>query len=316
MNGSERHSLRFDADGLIPAVVQDAVSGDVLMLAYMNNEALTLTRSTRRAHFWSRGRSALWRKGEISGNEQVVEDIFVNCEQNSLLLRVRQTGAVCHEGFETCYFRSLNDDGSLTVMREQVFDPATVYGSAETGLAAIDELAEATRLQFGAYVYLRDTDVEARSETSRRLRRGEVDVRARIADELGELAGVLDGQHVHLNMRCDAQLEASQAIYWLLIEAIRNGATWTDLRPDRALATADDTFAAATISRLLRREAEQWSDASAPIADLAAATHGTLALIGQACRAAGVEPLAAVLADLAELRARPYLEPYFAGVIA
>jgi phosphoribosyl-AMP cyclohydrolase len=77
-------TVRFGADGLAPVVVQDAVSGDVLMLAYMNLDALRLTHETGRAHYWSRGRNAIWRKGETSGHEQVVEEIRVNCEQNSL----------------------------------------------------------------------------------------------------------------------------------------------------------------------------------------------------------------------------------------
>jgi phosphoribosyl-AMP cyclohydrolase len=86
-------TIRFDADGLVPVVAQDAVTGDVLMLAYMNDEALRLTAATGYAHYWSRGRQKLWRKGETSGHTQIVDEILVNCERNSLLLLVRQTGA-------------------------------------------------------------------------------------------------------------------------------------------------------------------------------------------------------------------------------
>ena len=127
MNGSMVESIRFGADGLVPVVVQDAVTRDVLMLAYMNEEALRLTRETARSHFWSRSRSRLWRKGETSGNEQIVRQISINCECNSLLLLVDQVGAVCHDGYDTCFYRSLNEDGTLETARTRVFDPALVY---------------------------------------------------------------------------------------------------------------------------------------------------------------------------------------------
>jgi len=86
----------FDDDGLIPVVIQDDQSGSVLMLAYMNQTALTATRVTGKTHFWSRSRQALWRKGETSGHEQIVKSIHVNCYENSLLIRVDQHGACCH----------------------------------------------------------------------------------------------------------------------------------------------------------------------------------------------------------------------------
>ena len=114
MSGNAPQGVQFGADGLAPVVVQDAVSGDVLMLAYMNEDALRLTHETGRAHYWSRGRNALWRKGETSGHEQMVDEIRVNCERNSLLLLVRQVGAVCHDGYPTCFYRRAGPDGSLT----------------------------------------------------------------------------------------------------------------------------------------------------------------------------------------------------------
>src|SRR5262249_39193013 len=121
--------VRFDGDGLIPVVTQDAVTGDVLMMAWMNEEALQLTRETGRAHSWIRGRQQLWRKGWTSGHEQVVREILVNCECNSLLLQVQQIGAVCHDGYPTCYYRRLEPDGEFEVVRERAFDPGCVYAS-------------------------------------------------------------------------------------------------------------------------------------------------------------------------------------------
>lgn len=315
MSDPATQSVHFGADGLAPVVVQDAVSGDVLMLAYMNDDALRLTHETGRAHYWSRSRNALWRKGETSGHEQVVDEIRVNCEQNSLLLLVRQVGAVCHDGYPTCFYRRAAPDGSLTVVRERAFDPRVVYGntpgSQQHEAQDVDPLAEATRRQFAAYAYLRDHDLTSESETSRRLRQSDQDFRGRIADELRELAGVMDGEHHHGGREHDALLESSQVMYWLLLESLRNGVTWTMLRPDRALATTDARLPAGTISRLLRAEADRWSDKARQHPEVAAAAHATLSLVGQACVSAGLDPLAAVQVDLSELESRPYLAPYF-----
>jgi phosphoribosyl-AMP cyclohydrolase len=318
MSGNAPQGVRFGTDGLAPVVVQDAVSGDVLMLAYMNEDALRLTHKTGRAHYWSRGRGALWRKGETSGHEQMVDEIRVNCERNSLLLLVRQVGAVCHDGYPSCFYRRAGPDGSLTIVRERSFDPSVVYPeslpapqSHET--MEIYPLAEATRQQFGAYAYLRDHDLTSESETSRRLRHSDSDkeFRSRIADELRELAGVLDGQHRHDGREHDVLLEASQVIYWLLLESLRNGVTWMTLQPDRALTTVDLQLPAATTGRLLRAEADRWSENAPKETDVAASAHATLSLVGQACVSAGLDPLAAVQYDIVELESRPYLAPYF-----
>jgi phosphoribosyl-AMP cyclohydrolase len=316
MNNLAPQSVRFGADGLAPVVVQDAVTGDVLMLAYMNYDALRLTHETGRAHYWSRTRNALWRKGETSGHEQAVDEIRVNCEQNSLLLLVRQVGAVCHDGYPTCFYRRADPDGSLTVVRERSFDPSVVYGHSASPPRdhenrEVDSLAEATRRQFGAYAYLRDHDLIPESETSRRLRQAGQHFGSRIADELRELAGVMDGEHRHAGLERDVLLESSQVIYWLHLESLRNGVTWMKLRPDRALATVDAQLPAATISRLLRADADRWSDDARKHPDVAAAAHATLSLVGQACVSVGLDPLAAVRVDLADLESRPYLAPYF-----
>ena len=99
--------LTYDSRGLIPAVAQDAKSGEVLMVAWMNAEALSLTRETGEAHFWSRSRSALWRKGAKSGNVLRVEEIRVDCDADTLLLRVLPAGPACHTGARSCFFRVL-----------------------------------------------------------------------------------------------------------------------------------------------------------------------------------------------------------------
>jgi phosphoribosyl-AMP cyclohydrolase len=316
MNDLPPQNLRYGADGLVPVVVQDAVSGDVLMLAYMNDDALRLTHETGRAHYWSRGRNALWRKGETSGHEQLVDEIRVNCEQNSVLLLVRQVGAVCHDGYPTCFYRRTAPDGSLTIVRERAFDPSVIYRDAAPAphphaMEAVDPLGEATRRQFGAYAYLRDHDLTSESETSRRLRYPDQQFGSRITDELRELAGVLDGEHRHADRERDVLLEASQVIYWLLLESLRKGVTWMALRPDRALGTVDTQLPAGTVGRLLRAEADRWSESGRNDSDIAAVAHATLSLVGQACASAGLDPLAAVNFDIAELESKPYLASYF-----
>ncbi len=103
--------LKYDANGLIPAVVQDAENGEVLMVAYMNREAVQKTIETKRATFWSRSRQQFWIKGETSGNIQKVKGLWVDCDADCLLVKVEQTGAACHEGYRTCFFRETSEDG-------------------------------------------------------------------------------------------------------------------------------------------------------------------------------------------------------------
>jgi phosphoribosyl-AMP cyclohydrolase len=99
--------LKYDSQGLIPAVAQDAESGEVLMVAWMNAEALRLTRATGEAHFWSRSRNQLWHKGATSGNVLRVIEIRVDCDADTLLLRVQPAGPACHTGARSCFFRTL-----------------------------------------------------------------------------------------------------------------------------------------------------------------------------------------------------------------
>ena len=115
--------LDFGDDGLVPAVAQDADSGDVLMLAYVSREALERTRETGEAHYYSRSREELWRKGASSGHTQRVEEIRVDCDGDALLYLVEQTGGACHTGFESCFHRTVDGD----VVGDRAFDPDDVY---------------------------------------------------------------------------------------------------------------------------------------------------------------------------------------------
>lgn len=116
--------LKFDANGLIPVVVQDDSNGDVLMVGYMNQEAVERTIQTNRVTFWSRSRQKFWIKGETSGFVQCVKEIYVDCDQDCLLIRVEQAGAACHEGYRSCFFRRVTPDGdSLEVVATPLVDP-------------------------------------------------------------------------------------------------------------------------------------------------------------------------------------------------
>ncbi|NTU66101.1 MAG: phosphoribosyl-AMP cyclohydrolase [Chloroflexi bacterium] len=101
--------IKWDERGLVPAIVQDAQSGVVLMLAYMNAEALRLTHETGEAHFWSRGRQELWHKGATSGNVQRVREILIDCDADTILLKVDPAGPACHTGETSCFYRTLTE---------------------------------------------------------------------------------------------------------------------------------------------------------------------------------------------------------------
>ena len=116
-------------NGLLPTIAQDAASGEVLMVAWMNAEAYAETLRTGRAVYYSRSRRRLWRKGEESGHEQVVRAIYVDCDADTILLKVEQTGAACHEGYRSCFFREATPSG-LKVVAERLVDPAEVYDAS------------------------------------------------------------------------------------------------------------------------------------------------------------------------------------------
>ena len=125
MSGVE---LNFDKlGGLVPVVVQDYTSGEVLMLAFMNRQAWEETLKTRRATYWSRSRNELWVKGETSGNYQEVKEILVDCDEDTVLLKVLQKGgAACHMGYRSCFYRRL-EGKELNIVGERIFNPEEVY---------------------------------------------------------------------------------------------------------------------------------------------------------------------------------------------
>jgi phosphoribosyl-AMP cyclohydrolase len=119
--------LKWTPDGLVPAIVQDAESGEVLMLAWMDEPAIRRTIETGQTHFYSRSRKSAWHKGATSGHVQDVESIRIDCDGDVLLIRARQVGGACHEGYRSCFFREVDASGGLRAIAEPVFDAECVY---------------------------------------------------------------------------------------------------------------------------------------------------------------------------------------------
>lgn len=126
--------LKYDADGRVTVIFQDAVNGEVLTVAYANREALERTIATGKAHVYRRSHGKVMMKGETSGHQQVVREILVDCDADAVVVKVEQLGpggargAACHEGYRSCFFRQVADHGELVTIGERVFDPAQVYG--------------------------------------------------------------------------------------------------------------------------------------------------------------------------------------------
>lgn len=121
-------TFKFNKEGLIPAVIQDADTGEVLMMAYMDSEALQRTLKERRTVFYSRSRKKYWVKGESSGHTQKVVEVLTDCDQDTVLIRVKQKGGACHLGYRSCFVHQLDQKGDIAkVTQEKVFDPSQVY---------------------------------------------------------------------------------------------------------------------------------------------------------------------------------------------
>ena len=123
--------LKFTDDGLIPAIIVDAESKQVLMMAWMNAKSLKATIETGRTHFWSRSRQKYWMKGETSGHTQEVTGVYVDCDMDTLVIEAAQHGAACHEGYRSCFFRRLDDDGDWQVVAERLVNPDDVYNKGQ-----------------------------------------------------------------------------------------------------------------------------------------------------------------------------------------
>lgn len=121
--------LKFNAEGLIPAIIQEQATGRVVMMAWMNRASLETTIATGKTHFWSRSRQKFWMKGEESGNTQTVRDVSFDCDGDTLLIQVEQNGPACHEGYKSCFFRSIEGKGDTwKTMEPRLKTPEELYG--------------------------------------------------------------------------------------------------------------------------------------------------------------------------------------------
>ncbi len=311
--------LKFDRQGLIPVAIQDDASGEVLMLAFMNEEALQRTRQTGYTHFYSRSRNTIWRKGEQSGNAQEVRDIFVNCEENSLLIRVIQHGgAACHTGYRSCYHRHLLPDGTYETVAERIFDPEVVYSSVHQKPSSVDNvfyiaiktispedqkrLEAELRQLYGIYLYLRDNDLSEQSNTSRLLQEHSHSyLVARLADELQELADVQSGEHTHTGRQPDTILEGSQVQYWLFLLAATHKLRYDDFTPHTSIINGYHDPHSEGKEIELRQECLDLLAANGPGTIIQGLPLG-FAMVGWACSEAGVSPLAPAEYDLEQMR--------------
>jgi phosphoribosyl-AMP cyclohydrolase len=282
------------------------------MVAFMNKEALRLTRETGYTHFFSRPRNAIWRKGELSGNVQEVKDIFVNCEENSLLIRVIQHGgAACHEGYRSCYYRRLLPDDSYTTVEERIFDPDLVYGHSHTANAKTllrAALEEKMRELYDVYLYLRDHDLSEESNTSRLLQEhSQSYLVSRLGDELKEMANVQSGEHIHADRQSDTVLECSQVGYWLLLLAAVKKIRYDDFQPHEAVLKGyyeqqDSGWSVEQrqdcLNLLISNESNM----------IAQGLQFGFSLIGWACAEAVISPLDPAEFDLAQMRRKGLIE--------
>lgn len=186
-------AVAFDAAGLVPAIAQDAVTGRVLMVAWMDREALRLTRDTGEAHYWSRSRRRLWRKGEQSGHVQRVRELRLDCDADVVLLAIEQAGGIaCHTGRERCFYRRL--EGDAWVETESVLrDPAEIYRSDE----ALDQSGVLQRL--AGTIARRRSSAPDTSYVASLFQRGQDAILKKVAEEAAEtLMASKDGDRLHL----------------------------------------------------------------------------------------------------------------------
>lgn len=124
----KKYTIDFNkGNGIVPAIVQDFKTGDVLMLGYMNEESFTLSQSTGFAHYWSRSKNRIWKKGESSGHIQIIREIYLDCDSDTILLKIDQSGeAACHEGYRSCFFRRIEGDDYI-IETSPLFNPSEIY---------------------------------------------------------------------------------------------------------------------------------------------------------------------------------------------
>lgn len=195
-------NIKFDEKGLIPAVVQDAVTGEVLMVAYMNEESLEMTKKTKRATFWSRSRGELWEKGKTSGNFMYVKEIRVDCDADCLLLKVEPAGAACHTGKRTCFYRDIE--------------------GTEIDLDKKDNSDILSRLM--AVTEDRKINPQAGSYTNYLFDKGEDKILKKVGEEAAEV--VIAGKN---RSKDEISYEVADLMYHLTVMLADNNMSWGDI---------------------------------------------------------------------------------------
>lgn len=197
--------LKFDEKGLIPAVAQDYISGRILMLAYMNEESLRLTRETGKATFFSRSRQCLWVKGEHSGNILWVKDILVDCDEDALILKVDPAGPACHTGETTCFYRKMEQDGSLSDYKRETRSLTVLKDVYDV---VSDRKKHPKEGSYTNYLFTKGIDKQLK----------------KIGEEAGEIIIAAKNPDVS-----ELEYEACDFLYHLMVVMVERGLTWENL---------------------------------------------------------------------------------------
>ncbi|HCS75034.1 MAG TPA: bifunctional phosphoribosyl-AMP cyclohydrolase/phosphoribosyl-ATP diphosphatase, partial [Clostridiales bacterium] len=205
--------IRFDDNGLIPAIVQDAESGEVLMLAYMNKDAVQKSLEAGITHFWSRSRQKLWMKGESSGHIQVIKEAYFDCDKDALLFKVKQTTAACHTGNYSCFFNKIDKNYDIIEEEKQVFSLEEVYSS---NAAILQELYQV--------VVGRKENRKEGSYTSYLFEKGLDKILKKIGEESSEVI-IASKNH----SKEEVTYEVSDLVYHLMVLLVEQGVSLEDV---------------------------------------------------------------------------------------
>lgn len=197
--------LKFDSQGLIPAIAQDAVSGEVLMCAYMNQESLEKTIETGRATYFSRSRQQLWVKGETSGHFQTVKEIFLDCDGDALVLKVEQEGAACHTGNRSCFYRKLVDGKLVEIPTEGAVSPQILY---DVYNVIVDRVKNPKEGSYTNYLFEKGIDKMLK----------------KVGEESAEVI-IASKNYV----KAEVQYETADLMYHLSVVLVEQGLTWDDV---------------------------------------------------------------------------------------
>ncbi len=199
------NDLKFDEKGLIPAVAQDAVSGEVLMLAYMNEESIKKTIETGHATYFSRSRNELWEKGATSGNYQDVVDMYVDCDGDAIVVKVRQTGSACHTGNRSCFFRKVVDGKLIEIPTGLAARPGILY---DVYNVIVDRVKNPKEGSYTNYLFEKGLDKMLK----------------KVGEESAEV--IIASKN---RVKAEVQYETADLLYHLSVVLVEEGLTWDDI---------------------------------------------------------------------------------------